>query len=183
VRPSDLARFWGIHTKTLHGWIKQGRLVALRSPGNHVRLRAADVRAFCEREGRTIPPFVEPPSRRAVVAGASEAAARAVSRALKGTAVSLEVCENPYEGVIAAASGSTDLLALGVSFPKFDGAAAIRALKRSAAGARTVVVAFGVPTRAGAELLESAGAARALGRANERDVASVVRELLAIGPQ
>src|SRR5271166_6741424 len=76
VKPSALARFWGINVKTLHGWIQQGRLAALRSPGGHVRLRVADVRAFCEREGLAVPPFVAPALRRTVVAGASEAAAR-----------------------------------------------------------------------------------------------------------
>src|SRR5580704_11843490 len=169
VRPSALARFWGIHTKTLHGWIQQGRLAALRSPGNHVRLRVADVRAFCEREGLPVPPFVAPALRRAVVAGAPETSSRALARALKGTAVTLEVLQNPYEGLVSAASTPTDLLALGVSFPRFDAAAAVRALKGSPAGARVVILAIGVATRAGGELLESAGAALA-----------VVRELLSL---
>lgn len=182
VRPSALARFWGIHPKTLHGWISQGRLAALRSPGNHVRLRVADVRAFCEREGLPVPPFVTPPPRRAVLAGASEAATRALARALKGS-VTLDTFASPYDGLVAAASAPTDLLALGVSFPRFDAGAAIRALKSSPASAGVVVVAFGVPTRAGAAALESAGAARALGRASERELPSVVRELLALEPQ
>jgi excisionase family DNA binding protein len=182
LRPSALARFWGIHAKTLHGWIQQGRLPALRSPGNHVRLRVADVRDFCEKEGLAVPPFVTPPPRRAVVAGASEATARALGRALKG-AVELEAFDGPYDGIVAAAAAPTDLLALGVSFPRFDAAAAVRALKGTRPGPSLIVVAFGVPTRAAADLLEAAGAARALGRARERDLPAVVRELLALEPQ
>jgi excisionase family DNA binding protein len=180
VRPSALARFWGIHTKTLHGWIQQGRLAALRSPGNHVRLRVADVRAFCEREGLEVPPFIAPAQRRAVVAGAAEATARSVVRALKGAAVGVDVLESPYAGLVAAASTPTDLLVLGATFPRFDPAAAIRALRASPAGARVSVVAVGVPKRAGAELLESAGAARALLRSAERELPTVVRGLLGL---
>jgi excisionase family DNA binding protein len=182
VRPSALARFWAIHPKTLHTWIQQGRLPALRSPGNHVRLRVADIRAFCEKEGLPVPPFVAPPPRRAVVAGASEATARALARALR-SAVQLEVVAGPYEGLVAAASAPADLLALAVSFPRFDAASAIRALRGSPAGAAIVVVAFGVPTRAAVEVLEAAGATRALGRARERDLPAVARELLALEPQ
>jgi excisionase family DNA binding protein len=180
VKPSALARFWGIHTKTLHGWIQQGRLAALRSPGNHVRVRIADVRAFCEREGLPVPPFVAPALRKTVVAGTSEAASRAVARALKGAPVGLEVFQSPYEGVVAAASTPTDLLVMGASLARFDAAAAIRALKASPAGAKVLVVVVGVGTRAGSTLLESAGAARALGRSSERDLPTVVRELLSL---
>src|SRR5580704_7568486 len=135
VRPSALARFWGIHTKTLHGWIQQGRLAALRSPGNHLRLRVADVRAFCEREGLAIPPFVAPVITRVVVAGAPEPTSRALTRAVKGASVGVEVYASPYDGIVAAASGPTRLLVLGVSHARFDAAAAIRALKASPAGA------------------------------------------------
>jgi hypothetical protein len=182
VRPSALARFWGIHPKTLHGWVQQGRLPALRSPGNHLRLRVADIRAFCERERLPVPPFVTPPPRKAVVGGASEVLARALSRALKAAAV-LDVFESPYDALVAAASGPADLLALGAGFPRFDAGAAIRALKRAAPGSAVVVVAFGVPTRAGAVALEAAGAARVLSRAGERELPAVVRELLALEAQ
>jgi excisionase family DNA binding protein len=51
IRPSQLARFWELNARTLHIWIREGRLLAIRSPGNHFRLRVADVLAFCEREG------------------------------------------------------------------------------------------------------------------------------------
>jgi excisionase family DNA binding protein len=180
VRPSALARFWGIHTRTLHGWIQQGRLAALRSPGNHVRLRVADVRAFCEREGLAVPPFVSPTMARVVVAGVPEITSRGLVRALRGGAVGVSVHEGPYDGLVAAASTPTRVLVLGVSRPKFDGPAAIRALKESPAGGGLAVVAIGARTRAAADLLEAAGATRALGRASERDLPAVVRELLAL---
>jgi excisionase family DNA binding protein len=182
VRPSALARFWGIHTKTLHGWIQQGRLAALRSPGNHVRLRIADVRAFCEREGLPVPPFVAPAARRIVLAGATEAAARAVARSLKGAAVTLSTYASPYDGLVSAVATPTQLLALGVAHPRFDPEAAVRALKASPAGAGVAVVALGVRTRSAAASLLAAGALRALGRDAERELPAVTREVLALRP-
>jgi PleD family two-component response regulator len=177
VRPSALARFWSIHPRTLHTWISQGRLASLRSPGNHVRLRVADIRAFCEREGMPVPPFVTPPPRRAVVAGASETTARAIVRSLKGLA-QVETAAGPYEGLVASAATPTDLLVLGASYPRFDAAAAVRAVKRTPAGENLLVIVFGVPTHAAASVLAEAGAARALVRARERELPALARELL-----
>jgi excisionase family DNA binding protein len=177
VRPSELARFWAIHPRTLHTWIQQGRLASLRSPGNHVRLRVADIRAFCEREGMPVPPFVSPPPRRVVVAGAPEPTARAIVRALKGVA-QVETVDGPYQGLVASAAARTDLLVLGASFPRFDAAAAVRAVKSSPAGGSLSVVVFGASSHAAAAALSEAGAARVLVRARERDLPAVARELL-----
>jgi hypothetical protein len=181
VRPSALARFWAIHPRTLHTWIQQGRLASLRSPGNHLRLRVADIRAFCEREGMPVPPFVTPPPRRAVVAGAAEATARSVVRALKGIA-QVETAAGPYEGLVASAATRTDLLVLGASFPRFDVAAAVRALRQSPAGEGLAIVVFGVSTHAAASSLAEAGAAQALVRARERELPTIVRELMTPTP-
>ena len=87
LKPSQLARFWELNPRTLHLWIREGRLPAIRSPGNHFRLRVADVRAFCEREGLPVPPFVSPPPRRVVVGAAAAPLRRALARSLKTATV------------------------------------------------------------------------------------------------
>jgi hypothetical protein len=183
VRPSALARFWGIHIKTLGGWIQQGRLAALRSPGNQLRLRVADVRAFCEREGMPIPPFVTPPLKRAVLAGLSDAGARALARSLKSASVSLVVTDDPYAGLVATATAPTALLVMGAAFPRFDAAAAVRAVTSGPSAEGLVVAVVGASTRAVAERLREAGAARVLSRGYERELPAVVRELLALDSQ
>ncbi|MGH7435718.1 MAG: hypothetical protein ACRENE_08585 [Polyangiaceae bacterium] len=183
VRPSALARFWGIHIRTLLGWIQQGRLAALRSPGNHLRLRIADVRAFCEREGMPIPPFVTPPPRRAVLSGLSDAAVRTLGRSLKAAQVSVVVTDDPYAGLVATAAAPTALLVMGATFPRFDAAAAVRAVTSGPSAEGLVVTVVGASTRAAAERLRDAGAARVLSRAYERELPAVVRELLALDAQ
>src|SRR5262249_3918395 len=110
VRPSQLARFWEIHPRTLHIWIKEGRLVAIRSPGNHFRLRVADVRAFCERERMPVPPFISPPQRRAVVAAASPALRRLLRRTLRAN-VALAAIADPYEALVSVAADESELFA------------------------------------------------------------------------
>lgn len=179
VRLSELARFWGLHTRTLQAWIREGRLAALRSPGNHFRLRVADVRAFCEREGMTVPPFVSPPARRVVVAGASPSLRRTLGRTLR--AVSVEAAADPYEALVTAAIARPELLALGLGEARFDAPAAVRALHKNPETAAIAVVAFDVPSRPQAAALERAGAARTLLAAKPAEqLTTVIAELLGL---
>jgi excisionase family DNA binding protein len=160
LKPSQLARFWELNPRTLHVWIREGRLPAIRSPGNHFRVRLADVRAFCEREGLPVPPFVSPPARRVVVGAASAPLRRGIARAVK-TGIALHTFADPYEALVAAAAERTEVLAMG-AHASFDAVAALCALKGTPSTAGIVVVAFNLPTRAQAAALEKAGAARTL---------------------
>jgi excisionase family DNA binding protein len=182
VRPSQLARFWELHPRTVHTWIRQGRLAAIRSPGNHFRVRVADVHAFCEREGLPVPPFVAPPPRRVIVAAAPAPLRRAVARALKAAAT-VEAFDDPYQAVVAAASAPTAVLAMDATAPRFDIAAAVRAFKGASAAPGIAVVAFGVANRALAAALERAGVDRSVARAQPSDLPRVLRELLGLGPE
>lgn len=179
LRLSQLARFWEKNPRTIMGWIRQGRLAALRSPGNHFRVRIADVRAFCEREGMPVPPFVAaPPPRRVVVAAAPAATGRAVVRALKAPGILVEA-RDPYDALVAVAGGATALLVLGAPGERFDAAEAIAALRRAPATAGLLVVATAT-TRSRVAALEQAGATRVLVRPREDELARVVRELLVL---
>lgn len=177
LRPSQLARFWELHPATVHAWIVQGRLPAIRSPGNHFRVRIADARAFCEREGLPVPPFVAAPPDRMVLMTASVAMKRALAKGLKGVVV-VEAFANPFEAVVAVTSAPTALLALDLTGMAFDAVAAIRAVKR--AKPRPRVAAFHVETQALALTLERAGADRALLASEDADVVPALRELLAV---
>jgi excisionase family DNA binding protein len=180
IRPSELARFWELNPRTLHIWIREGRLLAIRSPGNHFRLRAADVLAFCEREGLPVPPFVSPPPRRVILASAPPPLRRAVARALE-TGVAIEAHADPYAAIVAAAAEPTAILALSARPPHFDVLAAVRAFKRTPATTALVVVAFDVPSRPQVVALEQAGAARAIAAAQTGDLLPGVLEAL-LGP-
>ncbi len=180
LRPSQLARFWELNPRTLHVWIRSGRLPAIRSPGNHFRLRVADVRAFCEREGLPVPPFVSPPARRVVVAAATLALRRAIVQALK-TSAAVHAIADPYEALVATVAERTEVFAMGTR-ATFDGALAVRALKSTPATSRVTVVAFDVPTRGQALALEKAGAARAILESKTSELlAAVLADVLAHG--
>jgi excisionase family DNA binding protein len=182
LRLSELARFWGKNSRTVQSWIRQGRLAAIRSPGNHFRVRVADVRAFCEREHLPVPPFVTAPPKRIIAVGLNAAAQREMARALRGPAFAFETYGDPYDALLAAATarGPASLLALPAQSRRFDPGSAIAAVRRYEATARAAIVAFGAASRAQVASLAHAGATRVLTRAEQKDLPRVVRELLGV---
>jgi hypothetical protein len=137
-------------------WIHRGRLVGVRSPGNHFRVRVADVLTFCARERLPVPPFVLPPRKRVVIGGGRASVRRAAARALEGVGLSVDVYDDPYDALVAAASSPTELVALGIAGRRFDAESAAAALER----ARVATLVFGARGQARAE--EIAARIRAL---------------------
>jgi excisionase family DNA binding protein len=173
LRLSQLARFWELNPRTIMGWIRQGRLAAIRSPGNHFRVRVADVRAFCEREGKPVPPFAGHPPKRVLTVGPPP-------RGLKLPAVVLESCASPYVALVSAGAGGASLLVLPASGERFDTEAALAALRQAPLTASLPVVVLRAATRARADALRRAGATRVLLRSQAAELPAVVRDLLSL---
>ena len=152
LRISQLARFWGRNQQTLLTWIRLGRLPAIRSPGGHYRVRPADVRAFCAREGLPVPPGAASAEARVVVAGAQAA------KALRAADVAVEGHDDPYDALVRAARGDA-------------------ALRRAPATRALPVLVTGPARRSRVEALEQAGATRVV---TERDGATLVEAVRAL---
>jgi CheY-like chemotaxis protein len=182
LRPSALARYWAKHPATVLEWIRQGRLPAVRSPGNRFMVRPEDARAFCEREDLPVPPFVEPQVPRVVVAGMPAAARRALARALKAGGVSVEAMDG-YDAIVAAAARKVDALVLGASTPRLDVGRAIAALRRAPQANACAIVVVGAPNASRAAALERAGATRVIVRARPEDLTHAVQTLLSLNPK
>ena len=175
LRLSELARFWALNPRTLTTWIEQGRLAAVRSPGNHYRVRVADVRAFCEREGRPVPPFVAPAPRRVVTAVDS-------LRGTKLPGVAVEAHDDPYDALLASVLAPAALLVLPSSAERFDTLAAVASVRRVRGASEMPIVVVGAPSPARVTSLQEAGATRVLSRRGARpeDLPRVVRDLLGL---
>lgn len=181
MRPSQLARFWGLHPRTLTTWIREGRLAATRSPGAQYRVRVADVRALCEREELPFPPFLLPQARTAIVVGAAEAERRALRRALKADAV-VTAFDDPFAGLFAAVRTPPSLLALSAGAKQIDAEAAVRGLRSIEPLAETPIVAFDAASAARCTSLERAGASAALLRSRRAELPRTVARLLGLTP-
>jgi excisionase family DNA binding protein len=186
-RPSELARFWELHPKTVYLWIREGRLPAVRTPSDQFRLRAADVRAFAEARGLAVPPFAREARARAYVAsssasGPSAASARALRRALRVAEVAVESFASPLDALLACAVDPPVILALDATARGVLLDEAARALRRAARTRTTPLLVYNAPTAAKADALVRAGATRAIVRGKDRDIAPAVAEILAGAP-
>lgn len=57
-RATDLAAFCQVDLKTIHNWASNGKIEHFRTPGRHLRFKAADVAAFLLRYGYDMPASV-----------------------------------------------------------------------------------------------------------------------------
>lgn len=183
IRPSELARFWGLHPKTVNAWIRDGRLAATRSPGNQYRVKIADVRAFCELENLPVPPFIVALARRAIFIGflgSSEAVRRSLKRALRPHAITLEVFDDAYRGLFAAVLAPPTILAIDAAAQGVDADRALRALRATNATAHLPILMLDVASAARGASLLGAGATRAIPRSRRADLAREIKELLTL---
>jgi len=69
LRPSELARIWELHPKTVYLWIREGKLPAIKTPGAQYRVRTDDARAYCEQNGLPMPRAIASPAGSVAVLG------------------------------------------------------------------------------------------------------------------
>jgi excisionase family DNA binding protein len=165
LRPSELARFWELHPKTVYLWIKAGRLPAVKTPGDQFRVRSEDVPAFCNRSGLPLPPALTLETRRVMILGATPGAQRMLRRALKGRDVVVSAFPSALDGLLAAAQTPPSLLVLDAS--SVDAEDAVRALRRTKATSGVPVLVYQVLSSARAAVIVRAGARWALVRDKE----------------
>lgn len=64
---SDLATLCEVDLKTIHNWVDRGRISHFRTPGRHLRFRAADVADFLRTWGYSVPRELRTESAREVM--------------------------------------------------------------------------------------------------------------------
>ena len=50
MRPGEAAAVFGVTTKTVNRWGRTGKLRVVRTPGGHMRFRAAEIHALAAKE-------------------------------------------------------------------------------------------------------------------------------------
>jgi len=61
LKASELARICQVDPKTIHHWTDKGALAVIRTPGQHRRYKASEVRAFLVRTGFDVPAELQAP--------------------------------------------------------------------------------------------------------------------------
>ena len=138
---SDLAALCEVDLKTIHNWVDRGRIAHFRTPGRHLRFRAADVAEFLRAWGYSVPrELARRSSRTVLVVGAKEAAAH-VTRAL-GDGLPVRHAAHPYDALVYAGSDPADIYVVDLkdAARDIDVDAMLEALHRASAQATFVAL-------------------------------------------
>jgi len=105
---SDLAALCEVDLKTIHNWVDRGRIAHFRTPGRHLRFRAADVAEFLRAWGYSVPrELARASAKSGLVVGSKETVGH-VARAL-GDVMPLRDVKHPYDALIVAGSDPPDV--------------------------------------------------------------------------
>lgn len=173
LRPSELARAWELHPKTVYLWIREGRLPAIKTPGAQYRVRADDARAYCEEHDLPMPRGLASPGGKVALIGKPGPAPRALAKACKARGAELVTWPSALDGLLAIASDAPDVVAIDARVADVKLSDALRALRRNANTSELRVVVYDAPprgpsaTKIGASLVVAKGEPEALARAVE----------------
>lgn len=143
LRPSELARIWELHPKTVYLWIREGKLPAFRTPGAQYRVRTDDARAYCEKNNLPpLPRAMTSPGGTVAAIGKAGATMRAVAKACKARGTSFVSFAGMLEGLLGVAGETPDVLAIDARSDEVKIPDVIRALRRTERLANIAVVIY-----------------------------------------
>lgn len=163
VRPSVLAKAWGIHPRTVTAWLRTGKLPAVKTPGEHYRVRAEDVVAFCAAEGLPMPAAASPRALTVLLAKRGNLDIRPLRRALRPLDVEVVVTMSGAGALLSVATSPPRALVLDALLPGMDVLDALVALAAAPTTARLPVFVCEAPKAKIASYL-SAGARAVTGK-------------------
>jgi excisionase family DNA binding protein len=178
LRPSELARFWDLHPKTVYLWIREGKLPAFRTPGSQYRVRADDARAYCEKNNLPpLPGAVTSPGGTVAAIGKPGASMRALAKACKERRTSFVSFGGVLEGLLGIASDTPDVLAIDARCNEVELADVVRALRRTEKTANVAVVVYDAEANKSSALAKL-GVTSVATRGKSSDAVQAVVELL-----
>jgi len=178
LRPSELARLWELHPKTVYLWIREGKLPAIKTPGAQYRIRSDDARAYCEKNGLPMPRAIASPAGSVAVLGKPSVSQRALVKACRARGTVVVSWPSALEGLLAIANEAPDVIAIDAEVSDVKLTDAIRALRKTARTSKVPVVVYDAAPRAGTTALTKLGASSIVARGKTDDVVRAVVDLL-----
>lgn len=178
LRPSELARIWELHPKTVYLWIREGKLPALRTPGAQYRVRTDDARAYCEKNNLPpLPRALTSPGGTVAAIGKPSASLRALAKACRARGTSFVAWASVLEGLLGIARETPDILAIDARCEEVKITDVVRALRRTEKMASVAVVVYDAE-EAKSPALAKLGVTSIVTRGKSDDAAQAVVELL-----
>src|SRR5688572_30839654 len=178
MRPSELARLWELHPKTVYLWIREGKLPALRTPGSQYRVRTDDARAYCEKNNLPpLPRAVTSPGGTIAAIGKPGASLRALARACKARGTTLVTWPSVLEGLLGVGGEVPEVLAIDARCDDVRLADGMRALRRTSSLADLAVVVYDADATKAASLTKL-GVTTVVPRGKSDEAAQAIINLL-----
>ena len=178
LRPSELARIWELHPKTVYLWIREGKLPAIKTPGAQYRVRTDDARAYCEKNGLPMPRAIANPEGTVALLGKATPTQRAMAKACKARGTEVATWPSALEGLLAVAGEAPDLVAIDAECTDVKLADAVRALRRNVRTSGVPIVVYDLAPRSGTATMSKLGAISFVVRGKSDDAVRAVVELL-----
>lgn len=147
-RPSELARFWGVHGKTVNQWIREGRLPAIKTPGAQYRIRSEEARAFCEAMSLPMPRALAHPLGSVTSLGKASPTQRALGKACRARGTSFTPWTAWLDGLLASVAEPPDAITVDAGCPDLKLSDLVRAVRRTPSVAAVPIVVYDVPLKA-----------------------------------
>lgn len=180
LRPSELARIWELHPKTVYLWIREGKLPAIKTPGAQYRVRSDDARAYCEKNGLPMTRAIASPAGSVAVLGKASPPQRALAKACKARGTAVMMWPSALEGLLAIASEPPDVIVIDAECADVKLTDVIRALRKTSRTAGVPIVVYDAPPRSSS--LSKIGATAVVpARGKVEDVARAVVDVLEAG--
>jgi excisionase family DNA binding protein len=178
LRPSELARHWQLHPKTVYLWIREGKLPAFRTPGAQYRVRTDDARAYCEKNNLPpLPRAITSPAGTVAAIGKPGASLRALAKACKARGTSFVAFPSVLEGLLGVAGETPDVLAIDARCADAKLADVMRALRRTDKMSNVAVVVYDADASKSSALAKL-GATQVVARGKSDEAAQAVVDLL-----
>jgi excisionase family DNA binding protein len=177
-RPSELARIWELHPKTVYLWIREGKLPAIKTPGAQYRVRSDDARAYCEKNGLPLPRAVASPAGSIAMLGKPSPSQRALAKACKARGTAVMTWPSALEGLLAIVCEAPDVVAIDAECTDVKLLDALRALRKTVRTAHVPVVVYDAAPRAGTSALAKLGVRSVVARGKSEDAIRAVVDLL-----
>lgn len=178
LRPSELARAWELHPKTVYLWIREGRLPAIKTPGAQYRVRTDDARAYCRANDLPMPRGLETPGGSVAMLGKNSASQRALAKACKARGTTVNAWASTLEGLLAIAGDAPDVVAIDAGADEVKLVDALRALKRTPATANVPVVVYDVASASALRTSAKTGAEHVVPKGQHEELTRIVTDLL-----
>ncbi|MCC7538882.1 MAG: response regulator [Deltaproteobacteria bacterium] len=135
-----MARFCGVTPQAVRLWVSGGLLKAVRTAGDHYRIRRADLEDFMRSRGIKVPEEVAAEKPVVVLIDDDAEISKNLKRTLAKIGFDLVTYTSAYEALLALPVKVPVIVLFDLSMPGIDGLAALRALKANPTTATIPIV-------------------------------------------